>query len=269
MNDSVNDTTANETAIKGKLISKLTREQFEKIASDPDKWEIVSHNGGETDDSDGVTYCEMSIRSDSIGIFVSGIQFASDEDGDVEDGFTSEHKSDDVKVVDKETNKKIVFPLIFGNDDASVCDKGWFLDLIDDVVNDKINEVADEYSASYDERDFTASLWSRKAIFQGSDVAFYDFVIEVKDDSNPHRKFMVTGRRLATGGSWGESVVCDPDPVFSDEYRECSVPRALAAVLIKVAEDCMEENLDRDYNDDKENDRDEDRDEYEYEDEEF
>lgn len=148
MNNSVNDTTANETAIKGKLISKLTREQFEESASDADAWEIVSHEA--TCDftmESGVTYCEMSIRNNSLGIFVSGIQFGSDEDGDVDDGFTSEHKFDDVKVFDDETNKSIVFPVNFGSEDND-CDKGWFLDLIDDVVNDKINEVADEYSVS-------------------------------------------------------------------------------------------------------------------------
>lgn len=149
MTNSVNDAAAKE-AIENKMISALTREQFEKIASDEDAWEIAEHEAtSDFDLNSGVTYCEMSIRNNRLGIFVSGIQFGSDEDGDVDDGFTSEHKFDDVKVFDDETNKSIVFPVNFGHvSEDDDCDKGWFLDLIDDVVDDKINEVADEYSVS-------------------------------------------------------------------------------------------------------------------------
>ncbi|MFT8921092.1 hypothetical protein [Acetobacter sp.] len=151
MTNSANDVAAKEvTAIENKMISALTREQFEKIVSDEDAWVIVSHyvTCDFTPES-GVTYCEMSIRNNRLGIFVSGIQFGSDEDGDVDDGFTSEHKFDDVKVFDDETNESIAFPVNFGHvSEDDDCDKGWFLDLIDDVVDDKISEVADEYSVS-------------------------------------------------------------------------------------------------------------------------
>ena len=84
MTNSVNDAAAPEaTVTENKAAPSMTREQFEKIASDSSAWEVVRHE--KTGEYNDVTYCDMSIYNGSLGIKVSGIQFASDGDGDGED----------------------------------------------------------------------------------------------------------------------------------------------------------------------------------------
>ena len=150
MTNSVDKTALEVTVTENKAASSMTREQFEKIASDSSAWEVVRHEA--TNDfnlDEGVTYFEMSISNSRLGIDVFGIQFASDEAGDVEDGFTSEHKFSEAKVFDAKVRKRVGFPLDFG-DESGECDEDWFFDLIEDIADDKINEAIalGGYSAS-------------------------------------------------------------------------------------------------------------------------
>ena len=241
MTNSVNDAAAKEvTAIENKMISALTREQFEKIASDEDAWEIMFDTVmDEIDFGNGVIkYCNIDIRNERLGIDIEDMQYASDEDGDVDDVHTSNHKFDEVKFFG------VKFPISFDDDDD--CDEDRFLDLIGDVVTAKIDEAASDHAASYDDDDdddgeseWIASLVSRKPVYSGpSNIVGYEFLIRVESGD---RAYGVERTMMKTGETWGDGRIVK---IYgSEDYHYITVPNVLADALNKVAEVFREDNL--------------------------